>query len=283
MVQVTNVGSADDHYNLSVSGLPSDVYAYFSQNDSYDVDVPPGAGNFRDFGLTLSAPLAPPHRGFTRSRSPRSRPATAASAPTASGTLTVTSLGVSVTLDKTSGSPGDTFTMTVTNTGSVADTYDLALAGPAALAAKLAQSTITLAPGASKDVAITTSAVNFAFPGNLALMATATSRTNPAIRAETTANLTIGTTHGLSAQLSPASQTLPKPGTASFLLTVDNTGNTADTYTATITGTHGPVVADLVGLDGQPTQGDLPFQLPGLSSGAILIRGRPGVARSRGR
>ena len=55
MIQVTNVGSADEQYDLSVSGLPSDVNASYS-TDSYGLDVPPGASNFRDVVLTLSAP-----------------------------------------------------------------------------------------------------------------------------------------------------------------------------------------------------------------------------------
>ena len=59
---------------------------------------------------------------------------------------------------------------------------------------------------------------------------------------------------------------------ATFLLMVHNTGNTEDSYSATIIGTNGPVTATLVGLDGSPTQSISTFILPGLSTGAIELQ-----------
>ena len=271
VVQVTNTGSADDEYDLSVSGLPSDVDTFFSPV-GFDLAVPAGASNFRDAVLTLSSPF-----GFV---TPGAYPFTVtaqsfgSSSVTGSvtGTLTVTSLGVSVFLDKQSGAPGDTFTMTVRNTGSVTDTYDLSLGGPAALTASLAQNKVTLAPDASQDVTITTSAINFVLPGTLDLTAIATSEANSAVNGGSSATLNIAKTSGLSATLAPSVQVLPIPGTSSFLLTVNNTGNAEDSYTATIMGTSGPVTATLVGLDGLPTQTIPTFYLPGLSTGAILLQ-----------
>ena len=271
MIQVTNVGSDDDEYDLAVSGLPSGVSANYSTS-AYGLDVPPGAGNFRDVVLTLSAPygsVTPGAYPFTITAQSGSDSSITGSV---SGTLTVTSLGVTVSLDKTNGSPGDTFMVTVTNTGNVTDTYALSLAGPAALAASLAQSKITLAPGASQNLNITTSAINFAVQGTLPLIATATSTTNAAIYGATSADLNIPATQGMTATFSPASQTLSKPGTATFDLMVDNTGNTDDSYSATIIGANGPVTATLIGLDGLPTQSIPDFRLPGLSTGTIELQ-----------
>ena len=76
----------------------------------------------------------------------------------------------------------------------------------------------------------------------------------------------------MTAAFSPASQTLSQPGMATFLLMVHNTGNTEDSYSATIMGTNGPVTATLVGLDGSPTQSISTFILPGLSTGAIELQ-----------
>ena len=191
---------------------------------------------------------------------------------TASGTLAVLGNGVAVTLNPPSGAPGSSFQMTVTNTGQVTDTFDLALGGPAAAVASLGQTQVTLAPGASQVVPITTGAVNFADPGALNLSAIATSHANPAVAANATATLSIASTKGVTAHFDNASQTLTAPGTASFLLLVNNTGNTEDAYTATITGTSGPITASLSGLDGQPTQTIPIFRLPGLSTGAILLQ-----------
>jgi uncharacterized membrane protein len=267
-VQVTNTGSADDTFTLSDAGLPAGVQAAFSQAT---VDVPPGVSNFRDVTLTLT-----PAPGTTAGSDPFTVTATstdhASILGTAPGTLVVVSNGVSVTLTPSSGAPTNTFQATVTNTGTVSDTFDLSLASPAGLVASLGVSKVTLAAGASQMVAISTGAVNFAVPGTLALTVAAKSEGNAAVQASASADLTIPDSTGLTASFSPATQTLAAPGMATFLLNVNNTGNTEDSYTATITGSNGPVTATLMGLDGQPTQAIPVFRLPGLSTGAILLQ-----------
>ena len=110
---------------------------------------------------------------------------------------------------------------------------------------------------------ITTGAVDFAVPGNLPLTAAATSASNPAIQGAASASLAIPATAGMTAEFSPASQTLSGPGVATFLLMVQNTGNTEDSYSATIMATSGPVTATLIGLDGSPTQSIPTFRMPG--------------------
>ncbi len=104
------------------------------------------------------------------------------------------------------------------------------------------------------------------------LTAVATSTGNPAIADAASANLSIPATTGMTAEFSPASQTLSQAGMATFLLMVHNTGNTEDSYSATIMGTNGPVTATLVGLDGSPTQSISTFILPGLSTGVIELQ-----------
>ena len=90
---------------------------------------------------------------------------------TAAGTLTVVDTGVNVSLNPTAVAPGGTLAMTVTNTGTVPDTFDLSLGGPAALVASLAAGKVTLAAGASQVISIQTQAVNFAVPGALEIPA----------------------------------------------------------------------------------------------------------------
>jgi hypothetical protein len=85
------------------------------------------------------------------------------------------------------------------------------------------------------------------------------------------ANLRIPATTGMTAEFSPASQTLSKPGMATFLLMVHNTGNSEDSNSATIMGTSGSITATLVGLGGSPTQSISTFILPGLSTGVIEL------------
>jgi hypothetical protein len=180
--------------------------------------------------------------------------------------------GVNVNLDPSSGNPGSTFVMTVYNSGTVQDTFDLSLGGPAALVSSLATDKVTLSPGSRQYVSITTNPVNFADPGTLELTATATSEGNSNVQNSASAELNIAPTKGVTAQFQQPTQVLPVPGTSDFLLLVNNTGNLQDSYSATITGTTGPVTASLTGLDGNPTRSIPEFILPGLSTGAILLQ-----------
>ncbi len=85
---------------------------------------------------------------------------------------------------------GSSFQATVTNTGTV---YRYLQPGPGWSSRARVQPEnhqVTLAPGASQIVPISTGAVDFAVQGSLTLTAMATSTTNPAIQAEATSNLT---------------------------------------------------------------------------------------------
>lgn len=179
--------------------------------------------------------------------------------------------GVEVTWSPASGTPVTTYQLRVTNTGQDPDTFDLATAGPAGLVASLASTAVTLAPGGSQAVNVTLGALDFAFPGSLDLIGTATSRANAAVKDSATAEVNLPATQGMSADCDPASKELPAPGAASFLLLVRNTGNTEDAYQADIVGSSGPVTASLNGLDGQPAQSVPTFRLPGLSTAAIVF------------
>ena len=52
VIQLTNTGSATGAFDLQITGLPNDVYYSFSE---IGVDLPPGASNFEDVTLTLTA------------------------------------------------------------------------------------------------------------------------------------------------------------------------------------------------------------------------------------
>jgi uncharacterized membrane protein len=264
---VTNTGDTADTYSLA-GAFPAGFTGAFSQTT---LTVPPGLSNFRDVQLTLTPPA-----GATAQNYPFTVTATSTTDGTvssqASGTVAVQSQGVQVALTPTSAVPGSTFQLTVTNTGQAADTFNLSLGGPAAMVSTLGTNQVTLQPGASQTVPVTTKPVNFADPGTLPLTGVAVSQTNSAVQGQSTANLTIAARQNMTAQFNPTQQTLVVPGTTSFLLEVNNTGNTVDSYSATILGTTGPVTANLVGLDGQPTQRVPIFKLPGLASGDLLLQ-----------
>jgi uncharacterized repeat protein (TIGR01451 family) len=267
VVRVTNTGSAVDQFVLFATGLPAGFAATFN---SGIFDVPPGTSNFREFQLTIVPPVgtAPGTYPFT---------VTAASvlnvpmSGEAGGSVTVLNLGVDVNITQSSGPPSSVFQMVVTNTGQAAETFDLAVAAPAAIVAVLGTSSVTLAPGTSQIVPITVGAIDFAFPGAVPLVGIARSRTNNAIFDSDSADVTIAGLLDMTAAFEKDVVELPAPGPASFLLLVENIGNLEDKYTAQIVGTTGPVTANLRDLLGQPSQSIPLFFLPGLSTGVILL------------
>lgn len=263
-VRVTNVGNEEDTYVLS-GAFPNGFAAEFEDTQ---VTVLPGLGNYRDVRLTVTPPpgTAVGEHPFTVQAVSQQE---AAVQDEAAGVVSVLGLGVDVQLNPPTGGPGSVFQMTVQNTGDNTDTFTLALGGPAAADATLETSTVTLAPGAMQTVAITLGAVSFALPGSLELLGAATSQTNEAVQDHDTATVLIGASTGLSAAFNPTLVVVPIPGTASFLLQVNNIGNEEDAYSAEIVGATGPVTAALNGLDRQPTQKIDAFRLPGLSTGGI--------------
>ena len=130
---------------------------------------------------------------------------------------------------------------------------------------------MTLDAGQSATVPSQWGRSTFADAGTMKLMAVATSQTDPAVQAIGSADISIATATEMTARFSPATQTLPQAGPATFLLEVNNTGNLEDSYTATITGTTGPIQASLNGLDGQLAQTVPIFILPGLSTGVLVL------------
>ncbi|MGE3818073.1 MAG: Ig-like domain repeat protein [Isosphaeraceae bacterium] len=266
-VRVTNAGSLTETFTLTVS-LPDGIVGLF---DNVNVTVPPGASNFRDVRLTLTPAVgsAIGNRSFTVQAVSTADPSVSAATD---GTLSVRARGVRVALSPSSNSPGGAFAMTVTNTGNATDTFDLSLGGPAGLKASLEATTVTLAPGASRVVGVTTDLVDFALAGELTIIATGASRADAAVRDNASATLQIAPVRGLAARLDPPSTQLAQPGPALVLLRVDNTGNTEDAYIAEILGSSGPISAFLIGLDGLPAQSIPHFQVPGLSSAIFQLR-----------
>ncbi|MHB8969759.1 MAG: dockerin type I domain-containing protein [Pirellulaceae bacterium] len=265
VVRLTNTGSETETFALS-SVLPAGVTGAF---ESTQVTIPAGTESYREVTLLLTPAVgtAPGPFPFTVTATSMNSAATTS----ATAEVQVLASGVSVALNTSAGIPGDTFQMTVTNTGTAADTFDLHTAGPAGMLASLSASQLTLAPNQSQIVDVTTATVNFAVPGLFNLTVFARSQSIPAIVDSDSAELDIRATKGLASRFDPATQVLAIPGTADFLLLLKNTGNTEDSYTATISATDGPITASLIGLDGRPTQTIPVFRLPGLGTGTVRL------------
>jgi uncharacterized membrane protein len=265
VVRLTNTGSETETFALS-SVLPVGVTGAF---ESTLVTIPPGTNNFREITLVLT-----PSVGTATGQFPFSVVATSTNSSatnSATATLQVVANGVSVELNSSTGTPGDSFQITVTNTGTVADTFDVKTAGPAGGTAVLSSSQLTLAPNQSQIVNVTTASVDFAVPGTFNFTVFARSQSIPEVVDSDSVELDIQATKGLASRFDPAAKELSTPGNADFLLFVDNIGNTEDSYTATISAINGPITANLIGLNGQSTQTIPVFRLPGLASGAIQL------------
>lgn len=265
VVRLTNLGSAVASYTLAVEGLGPDVVAAF---DPATVEIPPGAGNYRDVVLTLVGG-SPGSTTFRVAVASTRSPGVGASVE---GTLDVLPLGVRVAIAPASNVPGSPFQVVVTNVGGSRDTYSLGLAGAAALVASLEAGQVTLAPGESRTISIATTGVAFAVPGPLTLMVSATSTADPSVSSVAEADLAIAAVKGLTAAIERPVRTIAAPGSATFVLTVENTGNVEDAYEATIDGVSGVVEASLIGLEGLPSRSLPVFRLAGLSKGLILMR-----------
>ncbi|WP_157817600.1 choice-of-anchor K domain-containing protein [Candidatus Thiodictyon syntrophicum] len=265
-LRLTNLGDRTGTFDLSGAFPPG----FTGELSARQLTVPPGLSNYRNLALTVTPPVGTDAMDY-----PFTLRAVAADdagvSATTSGVISVSDSGVVVDLNPTSGSPTDTFQVTVTNTGEAQDSFDLTLGGPLAPVATLSQQRLTLAAGASQTLSLTLGPVGFAAAGVLRVTVIATSRGDTNVHDEATAQVTIPATRGLDVAFDPRQQTLPEPGGASFRLMVHNTGNTEGAFQAVIAGTTGPLSGSLTGLDGQSTQSIGSFRLPGLTTGAIVL------------
>jgi uncharacterized protein (TIGR03437 family) len=266
-VQLTNVGNVADTYTLSAT-TPAGVTATLAQSS---IAVPPELSNFRQVLVTVTAaqgtPVGP--QNFTITATSQANPQILGAA---TGTLNLVSAGVAASISPASSNPGGTLHLTVTNQGSVSDTFTLALGGPASVVSSLGASSVTLAPNQSQQVSIAVGAAPFASLGSLGLVATATSHANSSVSAAAQASIVIPSSLGVSAAFNPAHTALNAPGPATLLLQIQNTGTIQDSYVATITSTSGPITASLVDpATGQSVETTSVFILPGTAQGQLVV------------
>jgi hypothetical protein len=265
IVRLTNTGSVAESFVLS-SVLPFGFSGVFEKTSMM---IPPGIGNYHEISLIISTPVGTPTGQYPFSVIASST--TSKATNSISSEVSVLDVGVAVQLNATSGSPGDVFQMQVTNVGTVTDTFDIQRAGPAGITSNLSVAQVTLQPNESRTVTVTTQPVDAILPGGFPLTVLARSRRAPSVVDSDTTTLSIPSTRGLTTRFETSEKTLGGPGISSFNLLVSNTGNTEDSYTATIIGTNGTITGSLNGLDGLPTQTIPVFRLPALAKGAITV------------
>lgn len=265
-VRLTNTGSVPETFLLTII-LPS---GFTGVLDKTSVTLLPGQDNFQEVGLTVTSSIATAPGVYLLSVHAESLSSNASSV--AQGEIEVLDLGVTVALDRNSGAPGESFQAWITNVGNTAETFDLFIAGPAAVFSNLSSSQITLVPGQSQSIAIGTGQIDSSVPGGLDLTVIAKSQTVPSVAGTDTTVLTIPRTRGIGSRFEPSMTTLSGLGSTTYQLIVSNMGNTQDAFAATILDTQGSIVADLIGIDGKPSQTIPIFRLPGLGQGAVQLK-----------
>lgn len=263
-LRINNVGSSTDTYSV-VAGVPNGFSATVSEPS---VTVSPGLGNYRDLIVDVVTPV-----GIASGSYPLTLLVDSVSNADvkgfAYGTITVGGAGVSLSFDPNSANANGSLTLRVTNQGSAMDVFDLSVGGPGALGASLSDSSVALAPGAYQDVTVSLGVPAGLVSGPQPLFGNAVSQSQHTVQATAQATVNIAQSKGMEGLIEPPLAVLEAPGNAHFTLTVRNTGNTEDVYSAVISSASGPVSAQLQGLDGTATQSVPLFRLPGLATASI--------------
>ncbi len=261
--RITNTGSAVETVELSV-----DFPAGFADFLPF-IDVPPGVGNYRDVTLDLYAEF-----GVEVGDHPFELQATSSSRPNVSasdtGIFRLVDFGVDVELLENDDQPG-TFEFFLFNTGSTSETFDLSLAGPVAMYAYLPEDQVTLAPFDSYSVMIEVSELTTFVPGSHRLVALARSQSHPGIGDFDTADVTVVAERGLGLEITPQTHRLKQPQAATFLLAIENRGNTLEEYIATVDAVEGDLEAQFVSPTGELVGSLEGLRLPALSTGVIEL------------
>ncbi|MCA9136679.1 MAG: hypothetical protein KDB00_07970 [Planctomycetales bacterium] len=271
-IDLATAGSVTESFALSTIGLPAEFGTAFLQNNSVitQIDLSPGASNSRRVLLRVTTPdgTLPDDYDFELV-------ATSVDVPQiddrAVATVTVSELGVDVIVDSTTVQAGQSYDVTVTNTGQLEETFQLSLAAPAGLDAQLSSTSVTLGAGQSQVISLQIGAIDYANPGVMELLVVAESVSQPQVRDVESVGIPIDGRLGVSANFQRDQVQLVEPGATTSVLYVDNLGNVTDQYSASIIATGGDVRASLRGVDGASIQ-TLPLMIvPGFGRAAIVL------------
>jgi uncharacterized membrane protein len=262
---VTNSGSLQETFDLDVT-VPAGWEVALLDNGQpvSSVTLPPYYMNSRALTLLLTSPVGAALGNYDVTATAVGQNYPAATADV-TGVVQVGNRGVQISIlsGPTSVDPRATavWQVEVRNTGLVADTFDLQVAGVLATVATFASNTVTLNPGQAQTIALTADDMEPLLPGTVDLVVAAQSQTESAIISQDTRPVTILPYEAVTVELTPASQTVPSGTlTASFTLIVTNTGNVVTTYS---------FQSSVPGASSQVELPDLP--LPAHSTASLLL------------
>lgn len=263
-VLITNLGSQADIFDLSVMAPAGwDARLLLLGSDVSSVFVGTGQGSAVSLQLivTPDGNAAPGADDITVTALSSS----GAASDSASAELQVSQRGVLVEVisgpSQLEPDASGAWQVRVTNTGDLADTYDLSAFGSFAATAQLNPSLVTLAAGQSQVIQLSAGPVPYALPQEYSLGVLAQSQAETSIYSQDVTSVTILEKQALEIAWSPAAQTVNGVLTAYYSLVITNTGN----------------VSTIVELTGSVTPaGEVQFEFPALelparSTAAVLV------------
>ncbi|HLF26956.1 MAG TPA: PKD domain-containing protein [Anaerolineae bacterium] len=231
---ITNTGSLSDTYTFNVAAPEGWAYRLEANGAPVEaISLTPFVFNSAEVWLIVTPPADEAVGAYDFDVLVQSQNDPNAQAAV-TGALDVSAYGMQVSIlpEHTTMNPTDagTWQVRVTNTGSVADSYTLMAGGIVSGSAQFAPGVLSLAPGASGTVQLTSGAMDFALPQTYPFAVTAHSASNPTIQNYDTADITFSGYEAVAAALLPGDQTLTDTLQASFLMVITNTGNVDTVY-----------------------------------------------------
>lgn len=233
-VTVTNQGNLADSYDLDVA-LPAGWTHQFKVNgvEIDSLSLVPELFNAAEVLLLVTPPAGEAPGSYDVAVSAQSQSNSGVS-DTADGTVQVQTRGVDVSITPASTTmlPTDSglWQVTITNTGTVADSYWLTTTGFIGPFGDFSANPVALNAGQSATVQLTAEGLDLMLPATYPFGVGAVSQNNALIRNEAAAEVTFESLEAVAVGWVPAGQTVMDTLTAEFMMVITNSGNVATTY-----------------------------------------------------
>lgn len=233
-LKITNTGDLFETFDLDLD-VPDGWTYNLEQNGEpiSSVSLNPFVFNAADLSVLVTPSSDAALGSYTITGTVRSQSNPVITAE-ATATTEITSRGVKVEIlpNTTLLNPFDTgvWTIVITNTGTVADNYDLTVTGMVAASGQFDSSSVALNPGEFTTVQLTADNLSFALPQTYEFAVLAESQADDRIQSEDHAWVTFGGVESVETTWIPESRTVTGTLQTTLLLVITNTGNIPTIY-----------------------------------------------------